>query len=85
MYWIEDGDFKISMNDTCRRCDGNIGEAVEQEEKLCAKVEIVGEFTYLCDRVSAGGGYEAAVITKRNVGRLRLGNVAGYCMKRGLP
>ena len=26
---------KFSINFTCRYCDGNIGEAVEQEEKLC--------------------------------------------------
>ena len=33
-------------------------EAVEQEEKLCDEVE--SEFTYLGDRVSTGGGCEAA-------------------------
>ena len=26
---------KFSRNFTCKECDGNIGEAVEQEEKLC--------------------------------------------------
>ena len=26
---------KFSRNFTCIRCEGNIGEAVEQEEKLC--------------------------------------------------
>ena len=34
----------------------NIGEAVEQEEKLCEEEETVQEVTYLGDRVSAGGG-----------------------------
>ena len=33
-------------------------ETVEQEVKLCDEVETVGEFTYLGDRVSAGGGCE---------------------------
>ena len=37
----------------------------EQEEKLCDEVEMVMEFTYLGDRVSAGGGCEAAVTGKR--------------------
>ena len=37
---------------------------MEQEEKLCDAVEIVQEFTYLGDRVSAGGGCVAAVISK---------------------
>ena len=30
--------------------------------ELCNEVETVREFTYLGDRVSAGGGYEAAVV-----------------------
>ena len=34
---------------------------MEQEEKLCDEVETVREFTYLGDRVGAGGGCEAAV------------------------
>ena len=46
--------FKINF--TCRKCEGNIGEAVEQEVKLCGEVETVSEFTYPGDRVSAGGG-----------------------------
>ena len=34
---------------------------MEQGEKLCDKVETVKEFAYHGDRVSAGGGCEAAV------------------------
>ena len=30
---------KFSRNFTCRKCEGNIGEAVEQEEMLCDEVE----------------------------------------------
>ena len=33
---------------------------MEQEEKLCDEVETAREFIYLCDRVSSGGGCEAA-------------------------
>ena len=51
----------FSRNSTCRKCEGNIGEAVEQEKKLCDEVETVREFTYLGDRVNAGGLCEAAV------------------------
>ena len=32
--------------------EGNIGEAVEQEENLCDEVENIRLFTYLVDRVS---------------------------------
>ena len=46
----------FQRNFTCRKCEGNIGEAVEQEEKLCDEVETVSEFTYPGDMVSAGGG-----------------------------
>ena len=34
-------------NIACRKCEGNIGEAVEHKEKLCDEVETVREFTYL--------------------------------------
>ena len=37
----------FSRNFTCRISEGNIEEAVEQEEKLCDEVETVSEFTYL--------------------------------------
>ena len=55
---------KFYGNVACRKCEGNIGEAVEKEEKLCDKVETVREFTYLGDRVSAGCGFEAAVTVR---------------------
>ena len=42
---------KCSRNFTCRKCEGNIREVVEQEEKLCDEVETVMEFTYLSGRV----------------------------------
>ena len=32
---------KSLMNSTCRKCEWNIGEAVDQEEKLCDEVETV--------------------------------------------
>ena len=47
-----------------QKCEGNIGEAVEQEVKLCDEVETVSELTYLGDRVSAVGGCEAAVTAR---------------------
>ena len=40
------------------------GEAVEQEETLCDEMEAVREFTFLGDRVSAGGGCEFAVTAR---------------------
>ena len=44
-----------SKNFTYRKCEGNIGEAVEQEEKICEEVETVSEFTYFADRMNASG------------------------------
>ena len=52
---------KNLRNFTCRKCEGNVGEAVKQEEKLCDEVDIVRKLRYLGDRVSAGGGCEAVV------------------------
>ena len=40
---------KFVENFTCRKCEGDIGEAVEQEETLGDEVETVREFTYLGD------------------------------------
>ena len=54
----------FSRNFTCRKCEGNIGEAVKLEETLCDEVETVMEFTYVGDRVNAGGGCEAAVTVR---------------------
>ena len=59
---------KSSRNITSRKCDGNIGEAVEQEDKLCDKVETVREFKYLGDSVSVGGECEAAVTARTRCG-----------------
>ena len=55
---------KLSRNFTCRKIDGNTGKSVEQEETLSDEVETVMEFTFLGDRMSAGGGWEAAVIAR---------------------
>ena len=46
---------EFSGNFIFRKCEWNIGEAVEQEERLCDEVKTVRQFTYLGDRVSAGG------------------------------
>ena len=56
---------KYSRNITRKKCEGNIGEAVKQEVKLCDEVETVSGLTYLGDRMSASGGCEAA-LTARN-------------------
>ena len=52
----------------CRKCEGNIGETEEFEEKLCNAVETVREFAYLGDMVSVGGGCEAAVAARIRCG-----------------
>ena len=36
---------KVFRNFTCRKCVGNIGEAVEQKEMLCDEIEAGIEFT----------------------------------------
>ena len=41
---------------------------MQQEGKLCDEVETVMEFTYLGDRVSAGGGCEAVVTERTRCG-----------------
>ena len=41
---------------------------MEQAIKLCDEVEAVSEFTYVGDRVIAGGGCEAAVTARTRCG-----------------
>ena len=76
---------KFSRNFTYRKCDGNIGEAVEQEEQLCDKVETVREFTYLCDSVRAGGGCEAAVTARTRCGWVKLRECGELLYDRRFP
>ena len=45
-------------------CEGNMEEAVKQEEKLCDEVEAEREFAYLGDRVSVGEGHKDAVTAR---------------------
>ena len=45
---------------------------MEQEEKRCDEVKTVGQFTYLGDRVSVGGGREAAVSARARCGWAKL-------------
>ena len=71
---------KFSRHFTCRQCERNIGEAVEQEERLCDEVETVSGFTYLGGRESAGGGCEAAVAARTRCGGLCFGSVVSCCM-----
>ena len=64
MFWGEMITTMSSQNFACMKCEGNIEEALEQEEKLCNEVETIIEFTYLGDRVSTGEGCEAAVTAR---------------------
>ena len=57
----EKGCFKLCKKFLYRKCEGDIGEAVEQEDKLCDEVEAEREVTYFVNRVTAGRGCEADV------------------------
>ena len=83
MYWSVEGDEKLYGYFACSNCEVNIGKAVEQEETLCDEVEAVREFTYVGDRVSAGGVCEASMSARLDMGWLSLRNVVSCCMERG--
>ena len=76
---------EFSSNVTCSKCEESIGEAVEQEVKLCDEVETVSEFTYLGDRVSAGGGCEAAVTARTRCGWIRFWECGEFLYGRMFP
>ena len=50
---------------------------------LCDEVETVREFTYRCDRVSAGGGCETAVTARTRCGLVQLRQCVSCCMAGG--
>ena len=54
----------FTVNVASCTCEGNVAEALEQEEKLCNVVKTVRQFTYLGDRVCEGGGCEAVVTSR---------------------
>ena len=76
---------KFTGNFTCKIYEGNIGDAVEQDEKLCDNVETVREFTYRGDRVSAGGGCEAAVTCGTRCGWVDLRECSELLCGRRFP
>ena len=68
-----------------RKCEGNIEEAVEHEEKLCNEVAIVREFTYLGEWVSEGGGCMTAVSARTRCGWLKLRECGELLYGRRFP
>ena len=62
-----------------------IWEAVEKEDKLCDEVETVQIFTYLDDRVCAGGGCEAAVSVRTICGWVKLRECSELLHGRRFP
>ena len=75
----------LSRNVTCRKCVGNIGDTMQQKVKLCDEVETVNEFTYLGGRVSAGGGYEAAVTARTRCGWVQFKECGEFLYGRRFP
>ena len=51
---------------------GNIEKAVEQEEKLSDEMESVRELTYLGDKMSIVGGYEAVETVRGSCGWVKV-------------
>ena len=76
---------KFSRNITCRKCEVNHGEAVEQVENICDEVETVKEFTYLDDRVSASGGCEAAETARTRCGWVKFRECGELLYGRRFP
>ena len=58
---------------------------MEQEVKLCDKVETVREFTYLGDRVCASGYCEAAVPARTRCGMVKFRECSEFLCGRRFP
>ena len=58
---------------------------MEQEETLCDELETACEFTYLGDRVRAGGGCEAAVTVRSRCGWVKFREYVELVYGRRFP
>ena len=79
----EKGDSKVFKKFSCKKCEGIIGDTVEQEEKICDEFETVRKFTYLGDGVIAGGGCDSAVTARTRYGWVKFrecGELLYVCM-----
>ena len=74
---------KVLRNVACKKY--KILEAMEQEEKLCDEVETVSKFTYPGDKVSAGGGCEAAVTARTRCGWVKPRECGELLYGNGFP
>ena len=72
----------FSINFTCRKCEGNIGKAEEQTEKLCDEVETVREFIYIGDSVTQMEDVSLLLLPEQDEGGVSLGNVVSCCMEK---
>ena len=72
MCWVEKSDLKDLRKFCLQEMSHKMLESVEQEERQCDEVETVREVTYFGDRVSAGGGCEAAVTARTRCGWVKL-------------
>ena len=81
----EKGDSNVFKKLTCKKCERNIGESVKQDENVCDEVETVRAFKYLGDRVSDGGGCEAAVTARTRCERVKLRECGELLYVRRFP
>ena len=58
---------------------------MEQEEKLCDLVDTAMEFTYICNRVSAGEGCEAALTARMRCGQVKFMECSELLYGRRFP
>ena len=58
---------------------------MERGERLCDELETVRELTYLCDRVSVGGGCEAAITAGKRCGWVQLRESGELLYDRRFP
>ena len=63
---------RLAMHFVYSKCRGQMEGTVDSIEKLCDEVETVNGYSYLGDRLTAGGGCEAAVTPRVRISWVRL-------------
>ena len=70
MCWNEKGIFFIRYI-AGSKCEGRIGETVEQVEDICSDVIIGGHIKYIGDKLSTSGRYQALPTARKKIGRTK--------------
>ena len=76
---------RLAMHFVCSKCKRIMEGTVDLIKKSCDEVETVNGFCYSGDRLNAGGGCEATVVTRVRVGWVRFRECGKLLLRNRFP